>query len=113
MPGGTSRPQLHLVPSPIDCFGVPPCDIVGSGQAPDKEEVQRIARDHSDRTLQVVDGVFRPSIAGERKADITVGGCEIRIQIERPSKAIDRLVGLASREREITKRDMSPGILFV
>ena len=113
MPGGTSRPHLHLLPSPIDSFGVPTCEIVGSGQAPDKGEVQRITRAHSDRTLQVLDGVFRPPIAGERKADIAVGGCKIGIQIECPSKAIDGLVGLASRKREITQRDMSPGILIV
>ena len=79
----------------------------------EEKAVERIARAHPHRLLEMAYGFLGLAVENQRKADIAVGGGEVRIEIERRLEMTDRLIGLAAGQGEIAERHVRPRIAVV
>src|SRR5260221_4818038 len=113
MPADDAGSQLHCLAGPVYGFGIAAGEIMRCRNAGEKEAIQRIAWAHPDRLLQIRECVVRLAVKGQCPPDISIGRSKVRIEINRCSKATDRLISLSCHEREITERHVRPRITLI
>lgn len=78
-----SRAQLNRLCGPFNGLRISTCKIVRRRDAGEYKAVERIARAHPERPLEVDQGVFGPSIEDQGPTLSAVGRREVRIEIKR------------------------------
>jgi hypothetical protein len=87
--------------------------IMSRGERRIEQRFLRIVRAHADGSLDMVDGSVGATVEGERTAEKAVRGGEVRVEIERALKFLDRLVSAPPGEADEAQREMRPRITIV
>ena len=87
-------------------FRVPACEVMSGSEGRVEQRVLRIVRAHANALLDMVYGLVRSAVKGERTAEKAVRGGEVRIEIECALKFLDCVVGATPGEGHETQREM-------
>src|SRR5439155_22468983 len=70
-------------------------------------------RAHPYRPVQIAARRLRLAVMLKGQADISIRGCEVRIEIERGLELVHGMFGIAVCESKITERHVSPRVVLI